>query len=1060
MNNFLYLFALISIFMSSALGLNQSFTHIDNDLILDGKQAEVSLNPYLEILRDESGLLIIEDILNGKVEAAFIKNDEKTPNFGFQSVPFWVRFRVKNYSDISHWVLALNFANMELMDVYHVSPDTIDYSLNSGGVQRPFTERDYPINYQAFDLVFPPGSEHVIIIRFENQAAMTLPLTLWTADAFVHNSFQNQFVYGIFYGILVIMLLYNLCLWFFVRERSYLYLSAFILSLVVVFIFYDGFAAQYIQMDFDRLSGKMVMIGVGLGMFWILKFVNKVLDTDRQLPKIRIIRIFAEASTLVFVISAMILPYSISARIGMVSVVILFVSVLAICIFFSLKRQRQANFLLISLIINIFGFIMVASTRLGIFSSTPLTENTYRWGMIWMVIFWSITLADKIKTMESAVKTANKQLKANQNRLLQYLNAMPVGVTVYDTNLKPKFFNVRAEEMMTNPSLGLTSDRTINQSLEETINSLSIRRAGTRHAYPIIETAVVKSLKGEPASADDFDLDLGDRHLTIQAWSNPIYDENKEIEGSIVAFRDITSEREIENSLRRSEERFRTLVETMVEGLGMIDDDNILTYVNPSMLLMLGYSTGEMLGRSMLEFSMQDQHETILRKIDAVRNGERQTSTLTWNCNDQKSLHSHVSFAGVYDELGQYNGAIFIITDISEQIEASKLLEEIVAERTNELTSLLEVSRKISGTLEREPLLEFIFTELQAIFDFSGAAFYAFDDVESQTFLFPEGSFRSIPLEEVKEFKQRFSAFWAVNNDEVITCKNIQENCCEFYRYIETLSLLHDIPSRLIHSWMGVPIKYQEHLIGIFSVYHNEPDAFSPEMANLTLAFAAQTAVAIENARLFKQAQIGAAIKERNRLSQELHDSVTQALYSLILYSEASRLALLSGEIETTEKHLGDVITFAREAMSDLRLLIFELRPTILEDEGIIGALQSRLEAVEKRAGCKTECVIQGDPNLSPKTETELYWVVHEALNNVLKHSKASNVYLDIKFSQEVTSIILCDDGVGFDATNIELTSGIGMKTIAERVKGLNGTFSIESSSGQGTVLKILVNNP
>ena len=1060
MNNFIHLFSLITIFMSSALGLNQSFTHIDNDLILDEKQEEVSLNPYLEILRDESGLLTIDDILNGKVEGAFIKNDDQTPNFGFQTDPYWIRFRVKNLSDIRSWVLVQNFANMQVMDVYSVSPDTLDYSLNPGGIQRPFNERDYPLNIHVFDLDFPPGSEHLIIIRFENQAAMTLPLTLWTADAFVHHSFQNQFVSGVFYGILVIMFLYNLCLWFFVKERSYLYLSAFILSMIVIFYFYDGLAAQYIQIDFDRLSGKIVMIGIGLGMFWILKFVNNVLDTDRQLPKIRNIRIFAEASTLVFVISAMMLPYTISARIGMFSVVILFVSVFAICVYFSFKRQRQANLLLISLLIALIGFIMVASTRLGILPSTPLTENTYRWGMIWMVIFWSITLADKIKTMESAVKNANIELRANRNRLLQYLNAMPVGVTVYDTNLKPQYFNKRAEAMMTNPSLGLTSERTINQSLEETLNSLSIRRAGTQHAYPIIETAVVKSLKGEPASADDFELDLGDRHLTIQAWSNPIYDEDKEIEGSIVAFRDITNEREIENSLRRSEERFRTLVETMVEGLGMIDDDNILTYVNPSMLLMLGYSTGEMLGRSMLEFSMQDQHDTILRKIEAVRNGERQTSTLTWNCNDQKSLHSQVSFAGVYDELGQYSGAIFIITDISEQIEASKLLEEIVAERTNELTSLLEVSRKISGTLERKPLLEFIFTELQAIFDFSGAAFYAFDDEETQTYLFPEGSFRYIPLEKVKEFKQHFSAFWALNNDEVITCHNIQENCCEFYRYIETLSLLHGVPSRLIHSWMGVPIKFQEHLIGIFSIYHNEPDAFSPEMANLTLAFAAQTAVAIENSRLFKQAQIGAAIKERNRLSQELHDSVTQALYSLILYSEASRLALLSGELDSTEKHLGDVITFAREAMSDLRLLIFELRPTVLEDEGFIGALQSRLEAVEKRAGCKTECVIQGDPNLSPEIETELYWVVHEALNNVLKHSKASNVYLDIKFSKEVTSIILCDDGVGFDATNIVLISGIGMKTIAERVKGLNGTFTIESSSGQGTVLKILVKNP
>jgi PAS domain S-box-containing protein len=1059
MNNFLHVFSLIFMFISSTVGLNQPSMSVDNVLILDGKQEEITLNPYLEILRDESGILTINEILSGEVDEDFIKNDDKTPNFGYQTVPYWVRFRVKNISDSINWVLVQNFTNIQYIDVYIVSPFTQEYTLTTGGMQRPYNERDYQLNLHAFNLDIPSTTEHEIIMRFENPAAMTLPLTLWSADAFVQNSFPNQFLFGAFFGILSIMFLYNLCLWLFVKERNYLYLSTFILSIFVIYFFYDGFAAQYIQIDFDGLSGKMVVIGIGLGMFCFLKFANNVLDTDRQLPKIKKLRIFAEASTLVYAVVAVILPYSTTGWIGASSVVILFSSMFISSIYFSIKRQRQAYFLLISFLIVSLGFIMVNLARLGLLPSTPFTENTSRWGMVWMVLFWSITLADKIKTMQIALKSANMELKANRNRLLQYLNAMPVGVTVYDTNLKPQFFNTNAEALMTNPSLGLTSDRTINQSLEETLNSLSIRRTGTQQAYPVSETAVVKALKGEFASADDFELDLGDRQLTLQAWSNPIYNEDQEIEGSIVAFRDITNEREIENSLRRSEARFRTLVETMVEGLGMIDDDNRLTYVNPSMVMMLGYSAGEMLGRSILELLLHDQHETLLSQIQAVSNGERRSSTLTWNCYHQKSFHSHVSFAGVYDELGKYSGAIFIITDISEQIEASKILEITVAERTHELTSLLEVSRKISGTLERESLLKFIFAELQTTVDFSGAAFYAFDDVETQSYIFPEQSFQQVPVEMVNAFIKHLSSYWALNNNEIIICKNIQENCCDFHQFIDILSLLHRNPSSVIHSWMGVPVIYQEQLIGIFSVYHNEPAAFSPEMANLTLAFASQTAVAIENSRLFEQTQIVAAINERHRLSQELHDSVTQTLYSLMLYSEASRLALLNNDIESTEKHLGDVITFAREAMRDLRLLIFELRPTILEQEGLIAALQSRLEAVEKRSGCKAECVIQGDPNLLPEVENGLYWIVHEALNNVLKHSKASKVYLDIKFSKEVTSIIIFDDGVGFDASNIELTSGIGMKNITERVKGLNGTFSVESSPGQGTVLKILIKN-
>ncbi len=95
---------------------------------------------------------------------------------------------------------------------------------------------------------------------------------------------------------------------------------------------------------------------------------------------------------------------------------------------------------------------------------------------------------------------------------------------------------------------------------------------------------------------------------------------------------------------------------------------------------------------------------------------------------------------------------------------------------------------------------------------------------------------------------------------------------------------------------------------------------------------------------------------------------------------------------------MGEVLAIAREGMGDLRLLIFELRPPVLEDEGLIGALQVRLEAVESRAGCHTEFHVDGEPNLSPEEETELYWTVHEALNNVLKHARAKHVIVDLQF--------------------------------------------------------------
>ena len=183
-------------------------------------------------------------------------------------------------------------------------------------------------------------------------------------------------------------------------------------------------------------------------------------------------------------------------------------------------------------------------------------------------------------------------------------------------------------------------------------------------------------------------------------------------------------------------------------------------------------------------------------------------------------------------------------------------------------------------------------------------------------------------------------------------------------------------------------------------------------------------------------------------------------MYSLTLYAEATRLALGSGKTEAAEKNLNEVLAIAREGMGDLRLLIFELRPPILEEEGLVGALQARLEAVELRAGCQAEFNVEGEPNLSPEVENELYWAVNEALNNVLKHARAKHVYVDLKFHNGASKITIVDDGVGFDAAHLERMAGIGLKNITERINRIGGRLKIESQNQKGTVFEIKLSSP
>ena len=142
-----------------------------------------------------------------------------------------------------------------------------------------------------------------------------------------------------------------------------------------------------------------------------------------------------------------------------------------------------------------------------------------------------------------------------------------------------------------------------------------------------------------------------------------------------------------------------------------------------------------------------------------------------------------------------------------------------------------------------------------------------------------------------------------------------------------------------------------EDVYGGIALYFPTPRDFSDEEIELAIAFGAQAALAIENARLRQQAEMGAIMEERARLARELHDSVTQSLYSLTLLAEGWRRMAHSGRLEQVEESFSELGQLGQQALKEMRLLIYELRPPALEQEGLVGALHQRLAAVEKRSG-------------------------------------------------------------------------------------------------------------
>lgn len=257
-------------------------------------------------------------------------------------------------------------------------------------------------------------------------------------------------------------------------------------------------------------------------------------------------------------------------------------------------------------------------------------------------------------------------------------------------------------------------------------------------------------------------------------------------------------------------------------------------------------------------------------------------------------------------------------------------------------------------------------------------------------------------------------------------------------------------------SLLVVPLKVDAKVIGILNIL-NKPGELTQEDMRIIDLFADQAAIIIEHVRLQYQAEQLAVLEERQRLARELHDSVTQALYSVTLYADAAHMAFSAEKWEALESNLQEVRNMAREAMYDMRLLVFELRPFMLETEGLASALRARLAAVEGRSGLKTQVLVEDERRLPIVIEEELYRIAQEGLNNVVKHAEATQVQIQLKYDENTVSLEMIDDGKGFKPEAANQSGGFGLQGIKERVQQLGGTMKIESAPRNGTRLSIRI---
>lgn len=254
-----------------------------------------------------------------------------------------------------------------------------------------------------------------------------------------------------------------------------------------------------------------------------------------------------------------------------------------------------------------------------------------------------------------------------------------------------------------------------------------------------------------------------------------------------------------------------------------------------------------------------------------------------------------------------------------------------------------------------------------------------------------------------------------------------------------------------------IPLRVAGQVIGTLDAQSRRPRAFGEQEARVIQGLGDQIAIAIQNARLYERSRDLAVVEERNRLVRELHDSVTQSIYSLVLFAEAARTSFRDGQTQDLERQLADMGETAQQALREMRLQLYQLRPLELEREGLVAALQRRLDTVERRSGIDFALNLQDHPQLSPALQDALYGIALEALNNVAKHSGATMGNIDLRSHGQYMVAEINDNGKGFDPTTAGASGGMGLATMRERAEAVGGGLTVSSQPGQGTKVVVWI---
>jgi two-component system nitrate/nitrite sensor histidine kinase NarX len=505
-------------------------------------------------------------------------------------------------------------------------------------------------------------------------------------------------------------------------------------------------------------------------------------------------------------------------------------------------------------------------------------------------------------------------------------------------------------------------------------------------------------------------------------------------------------------AISEAEQLYWNIFETAGEGLIINDvETGRVVEANPAAVAMHGYAREEFIGLHPTAYLHPDSQRLSTTDVETTQPGRLFEALAIHVRRDKSPFYVEVRRTPLTYQ--DRPCLLSVIRDVSERVQAERLLQQQVETRTHEQATLLEISHTLAFTLELQPGL--ILDQLRKIIEYTHGGLFALEDSTLVTLAMrgtPQLE-QSAPIRIHLNTPENTDALFNGHRPILIADVWSDNPQAQFLR-----SLLDDGTAMLLEgmqSWMWVPLAVRGRLIGGIGIAETRKNYFTAHHAELALSVANQAAITMINTELYGQAQALAVLEERQSLARNLHDAVNQSLFSAGLIAEVLP-RLWERDQEEARRSLEDLRRLMHGAQAEMRVLMAELRPAILTDSNLGDLLRLLGNALTGRANIPVEVSVAGRGALPAEVQVAFYRLCQEGLSNITKHAQATRVEIRLQYNVETATVELNvrDDGRGFDPEHVS-SGHYGLSMMRERAEAVGAMLSVTSQQGRGTDITV-----